>query len=90
MQLQPSDLLCDTAGCLFLVLTAKYSYYWDFYLFLLHLHLLIVSVGIVQDLSRDDKMDPMQQQILSFISYIGCGISAIFLAVTLLTHLSFE
>lgn len=29
-------------------------------------------------------------QILSFISHIGCGISAIFLAVTLLTYLSFE
>uniref|UniRef100_A0A3Q0T378 Adhesion G protein-coupled receptor G2a n=1 Tax=Amphilophus citrinellus TaxID=61819 RepID=A0A3Q0T378_AMPCI len=30
-----------------------------------------------------------QAQILTFITYIGCGISAIFLAVTLLTYLSF-
>uniref|UniRef100_A0A3Q2XWN9 G-protein coupled receptors family 2 profile 2 domain-containing protein n=1 Tax=Hippocampus comes TaxID=109280 RepID=A0A3Q2XWN9_HIPCM len=31
-----------------------------------------------------------QAQILTFITYIGCGISAIFLAATLLTYLSFE
>uniref|UniRef100_A0A668TJE6 G-protein coupled receptors family 2 profile 2 domain-containing protein n=1 Tax=Oreochromis aureus TaxID=47969 RepID=A0A668TJE6_OREAU len=33
--------------------------------------------------------DPKNAQILTFITYIGCGISAIFLAITLLTYLSF-
>uniref|UniRef100_A0A3Q0SNX7 Adhesion G protein-coupled receptor G2a n=1 Tax=Amphilophus citrinellus TaxID=61819 RepID=A0A3Q0SNX7_AMPCI len=40
----------------------------------------------MQDLSRQGIMDRQQAQILTFITYIGCGISAIFLAVTLLTH----
>uniref|UniRef100_A0A8C9Z833 G-protein coupled receptors family 2 profile 2 domain-containing protein n=1 Tax=Sander lucioperca TaxID=283035 RepID=A0A8C9Z833_SANLU len=35
-------------------------------------------------------IDRKQAQILTFITYIGCGISAIFLALTLLTYLLFE
>lgn len=49
-----------------------------------------LSAGVLQDLSRGNKTDPQQMRILSFITYIGCGISAIFLSVTLLTYLSFE
>lgn len=35
-------------------------------------------------------IDPRHAQILTFITYIGCGVSAIFLAFTLLTYLLFE
>lgn len=28
--------------------------------------------------------------ILSFITYVGCGVSTVFLAVTLLTYVAFE
>lgn len=43
-----------------------------------------------QDLSRQGLPDHQQAQALTFITYIGCGISAVFLAATLLTYLSFE
>ncbi|XP_075872207.1 adhesion G-protein coupled receptor G2-like [Nelusetta ayraudi] len=50
----------------------------------------LTSFAILLDLSRDNQSDPQQMLILSFITYIGCGISAVFLSVTLLTYLSFE
>ncbi|XP_076617091.1 uncharacterized protein adgrg2a isoform X2 [Chaetodon auriga] len=50
----------------------------------------LTSFAILLDLSREGLTDRQQAQILTFITYIGCGISAIFLAVTLLTYLSFE
>ncbi|XP_041817550.1 adhesion G-protein coupled receptor G2 isoform X2 [Chelmon rostratus] len=50
----------------------------------------LTSFAILLDLSREELNDHQQAQILTFITYIGCGISAIFLAVTLLTYLSFE
>ncbi|XP_070841852.1 adhesion G-protein coupled receptor G2-like [Chaetodon trifascialis] len=50
----------------------------------------LTSFAILLDLSREGLADRQQAQILTFITYIGCGISAIFLAVTLLTYLSFE
>uniref|UniRef100_A0A3P8VHZ5 Si:dkey-259j3.5 n=1 Tax=Cynoglossus semilaevis TaxID=244447 RepID=A0A3P8VHZ5_CYNSE len=34
--------------------------------------------------------DPLHATILTFITYIGCGISAIFLSITILTYLAFE
>ncbi|KAI4792950.1 hypothetical protein KUCAC02_033029, partial [Chaenocephalus aceratus] len=34
--------------------------------------------------------DPQNNRILTFITYIGCGISAIFSAATLLTYVAFE
>nr|XP_057916341.1 mucin-17-like isoform X2 [Doryrhamphus excisus] len=49
----------------------------------------LTSFAILLDLSREGIRDPQQAQILTFITYIGCGISAIFLAATLLTYLSF-
>ncbi|XP_053715501.1 mucin-5AC-like isoform X1 [Synchiropus splendidus] len=50
----------------------------------------LTSFAILLDLSRGGITDRLQSQILTFITYIGCGISAIFLAVTLLTYLSFD
>uniref|UniRef100_F6ZAD7 Adhesion G-protein coupled receptor G2 n=1 Tax=Ornithorhynchus anatinus TaxID=9258 RepID=F6ZAD7_ORNAN len=42
-----------------------------------------------QDLSRP-PLPPIQVLILTFITYIGCGLSAIFLSVTLVTYIAFE
>ncbi|KAI9516791.1 hypothetical protein NQZ68_013849 [Dissostichus eleginoides] len=50
----------------------------------------LTSFAILLDLSREGIIDRQQAQILTFITYIGCGISAIFLALTLLTYLLFE
>lgn len=48
-----------------------------------------VRFYVEQDLSRQGLPDHRQAQALTFITYIGCGISAVFLAATLLTYLSF-
>ncbi|XP_073344180.1 adhesion G-protein coupled receptor G6-like [Pagrus major] len=50
----------------------------------------LTAFAILLDLSREGLIDRQQAQILTFITYIGCGISAIFLSVTLLTYLCFE
>ncbi|KAM6900084.1 adhesion G-protein coupled receptor G2 [Xenentodon cancila] len=50
----------------------------------------LTSFAVLLDLSREGIVDRQHAQILTFITYIGCGISAIFLAVTLLTYLSFQ
>ncbi|XP_038147041.1 adhesion G-protein coupled receptor G2 [Cyprinodon tularosa] len=50
----------------------------------------LTSFAILLDMSREGITDPLQAKILSFITYIGCGISSVFLAVTLITHLLFE
>ncbi|KAM6953384.1 adhesion G-protein coupled receptor G2 [Aplochiton taeniatus] len=50
----------------------------------------LTSFAILLDLSREGVTDRQQALILTFITYIGCGISAIFLSVTLLTYLSFQ
>ncbi|XP_058884007.1 uncharacterized protein LOC117405720 [Acipenser ruthenus] len=50
----------------------------------------LTSFAVLMDLSRSNQTDPEQLRILTFITYIGCGISAIFLSVTLVTYLSFE
>ncbi|KAL7389918.1 hypothetical protein ABVT39_011840 [Epinephelus coioides] len=49
----------------------------------------LTSFAILLDLSRETLTSRVQATILTFITYIGCGISAIFLSVTLLTYLSF-
>ncbi|XP_047200551.1 adhesion G-protein coupled receptor G2 [Hippoglossus stenolepis] len=49
----------------------------------------LTSFAILLDLPREGLIDREHAQILTFISYIGCGVSAIFLAVTLMTYLSF-
>ncbi|XP_072307429.1 uncharacterized protein [Eucyclogobius newberryi] len=50
----------------------------------------LTSFAVLLDLSREGIMDRKQAQILSFITYIGCGVSVLFLSVTILTYLSFE
>lgn len=35
-------------------------------------------------------MDPKNHQVLTFITYVGCGISSVFSAATLLTYVAFE
>lgn len=49
----------------------------------------LTSFGILLDLSREPIISRTQATILTFITYIGCGVSAIFLAITLLTYLAF-
>lgn len=63
------------------------------------LHLLALNKGeryilwglyiVFQDVSRGHISDA-DSQILTVISYLGCGISSIFLGITLLTYLAFE
>ncbi|KAG5268070.1 hypothetical protein AALO_G00207910 [Alosa alosa] len=50
----------------------------------------LTSFAVLMDLSGEGITDRLQATILSFITYIGCGVSAIFLAITLLTYISFE
>ncbi|KAM8898958.1 uncharacterized protein AB9W97_009645 [Spinachia spinachia] len=49
----------------------------------------LTSFAILLDLSRQPVLSREQATILSFITYIGCGISSIFLSITLLTYLAF-
>ncbi|XP_021101010.1 adhesion G-protein coupled receptor G2 isoform X7 [Heterocephalus glaber] len=49
----------------------------------------LTSFGILLDLSRT-SLPPGQMMALTFITYIGCGLSAIFLSVTLVTYIAFE
>ncbi|XP_071387441.1 adhesion G-protein coupled receptor G4 [Centroberyx affinis] len=50
----------------------------------------LTSFAILLDVSRGEGTDPQHTLILNFITYIGCGISAIFLAVTLFTYICFQ
>ncbi|CAM4729642.1 unnamed protein product [Leuciscus chuanchicus] len=48
----------------------------------------LTSFGILLDISKT-SIPPEHIIILTYITYIGCGISAIFLSITLLTYLAF-
>ncbi|XP_051542114.1 adhesion G-protein coupled receptor G2-like [Myxocyprinus asiaticus] len=48
----------------------------------------LTSFGILLDISKT-PISAEQRKILTYITYIGCGISAIFLSITLLTYLAF-
>uniref|UniRef100_A0A2K5YFB9 Adhesion G protein-coupled receptor G2 n=1 Tax=Mandrillus leucophaeus TaxID=9568 RepID=A0A2K5YFB9_MANLE len=48
----------------------------------------LTSFGILLDLSRTSVL-PAQTMALTFITYIGCGLSSIFLSVTLVTYVAF-
>ncbi|XP_053467528.1 adhesion G-protein coupled receptor G2 [Ictalurus furcatus] len=50
----------------------------------------LTSFAVLMDISRGGITDQVQGTILTFITYIGCGISAIFLSITLLTYLAFD
>uniref|UniRef100_A0A4W2II27 Adhesion G protein-coupled receptor G2 n=1 Tax=Bos indicus x Bos taurus TaxID=30522 RepID=A0A4W2II27_BOBOX len=49
----------------------------------------LTSFGVLLDLSRT-SLPPAQMMALTFITYIGCGLSSIFLSVTLVTYIAFE
>ncbi|XP_029625741.1 adhesion G-protein coupled receptor G2 isoform X3 [Salmo trutta] len=49
----------------------------------------LTSFGVLLDISRTGITNHLQATILTYITYIGCGVSAIFLSVTLLTYLAF-
>ncbi|XP_062869688.1 adhesion G-protein coupled receptor G2-like isoform X2 [Trichomycterus rosablanca] len=50
----------------------------------------LTSFGVLMDISRGGSISKLQAMILTYITYIGCGISVIFLSLTLLTYLAFE
>ncbi|NXE12367.1 AGRG6 protein, partial [Lophotis ruficrista] len=51
----------------------------------------LTHFGVLMDLQRTvTQIDPQNTKVLTFITYIGCGISAIFSAATLLTYVAFE
>ncbi|KAJ8396174.1 hypothetical protein AAFF_G00020410 [Aldrovandia affinis] len=51
----------------------------------------LTHFGILMDISGSTaQIDAQNTKILTFITYIGCGISAIFSAATLLTYIAFE
>nr|KAF6359401.1 adhesion G protein-coupled receptor G2 [Myotis myotis] len=49
----------------------------------------LTSFGVLLDLSRT-SLPAAQMMALTFITYIGCGLSSIFLSVTLITYIAFE
>ncbi|NWV37516.1 AGRG6 protein, partial [Grantiella picta] len=51
----------------------------------------LTHFGVLMDLQRTvTQINPQNTKVLTFITYIGCGISAIFSAATLLTYIAFE
>nr|XP_014593712.1 adhesion G-protein coupled receptor G6 isoform X2 [Equus caballus] len=51
----------------------------------------LTHFGVLMDLQGTaSQMDARNTRILTFLTYIGCGISAIFSATTLLTYVAFE
>ncbi|XP_044867340.1 adhesion G-protein coupled receptor G6 isoform X5 [Mauremys mutica] len=51
----------------------------------------LTHFGVLMDLQGTaSQIDPQNNKVLTFITYIGCGISAIFSAATLLTYIAFE
>ncbi|XP_039202743.1 adhesion G-protein coupled receptor G6 isoform X2 [Crotalus tigris] len=51
----------------------------------------LTHFGVLMDLPRTaSQIDSVNTKVLTFITYIGCGISAIFSAATLLTYIAFE
>ncbi|XP_075710137.1 adhesion G-protein coupled receptor G2 isoform X2 [Rhinoderma darwinii] len=50
----------------------------------------LTSFAILMDVSPNDPINPKDLLVLTFITYIGCGLSAIFLSVTLVTYIAFE
>ncbi|KAK1903647.1 Adhesion G-protein coupled receptor G4 [Dissostichus eleginoides] len=63
--------------------------FWDFQKMTSCLCDHLTHFAVLLDVSRT-PIGEADSQILTVISYLGCGISAIFLGITLLTYLSFE
>lgn len=49
----------------------------------------VEKVVCVQDVSRT-TLDPVNEQILTIITYVGCGVSSLFLGITVLIYTIFE
>ncbi|XP_041429847.1 adhesion G-protein coupled receptor G4-like [Xenopus laevis] len=49
----------------------------------------LTHFGVLLDLSRED-VDPSNDRIMSLLTYAGCGISSLFLGVSLVTYLAFK
>ncbi|NXR05929.1 AGRG2 protein, partial [Semnornis frantzii] len=50
----------------------------------------LTSFAVLMNLYGNTPTSPTQELVLTFISYIGCGLSAIFLSITLVTYIAFE
>ncbi|NXJ36439.1 AGRG2 protein, partial [Ciconia maguari] len=50
----------------------------------------LTSFAVLMNLYGNTPLKPTQELVLTFISYIGCGLSAIFLSITLVTYIAFE
>ncbi|CAJ0961909.1 unnamed protein product [Ranitomeya imitator] len=50
----------------------------------------LTSFAILLNVSPNEQQNPEDLLVLTFITYIGCGLSAIFLSVTLVTYIAFE
>ncbi|XP_043830581.1 adhesion G-protein coupled receptor G4 [Dromiciops gliroides] len=49
----------------------------------------LTHFGVLMDLSRSE-VDKINEQILTIITYSGCGISSLFLGIALVTYLAFQ
>ncbi|XP_035807231.1 adhesion G-protein coupled receptor G4 [Amphiprion ocellaris] len=49
----------------------------------------LTHFGVLLDVSRT-QVDPVNEQILTIITYLGCGVSSLFLGITVLTYTAFE
>ncbi|CAK6957240.1 adhesion G-protein coupled receptor G4 isoform X1 [Scomber scombrus] len=49
----------------------------------------LTHFGVLLDVSRT-QLDPVNEQILTMITYVGCGVSSLFLGITVLTYTAFE
>ncbi|XP_024921756.1 adhesion G-protein coupled receptor G4 [Cynoglossus semilaevis] len=49
----------------------------------------LTHFGVLLDVSRT-QLDPVHEQILTIITYAGCGVSSLFLGVTVLTYTVFD
>ncbi|KAM6290890.1 adhesion G-protein coupled receptor G2 isoform 2-T2 [Porphyrio hochstetteri] len=50
----------------------------------------LTSFAVLMNVYGSTPVNPTQELVLTFISYIGCGLSAIFLSITLVTYIAFE
>ncbi|KAG9485709.1 hypothetical protein GDO78_008673 [Eleutherodactylus coqui] len=50
----------------------------------------LTSFAILMNVSPNEPINPEDLLVLTFITYIGCGLSAIFLSVTLITYIAFD
>ncbi|XP_040006974.1 adhesion G-protein coupled receptor G4 [Xiphias gladius] len=49
----------------------------------------LTNFGVLLDISRT-QVDPANEQILTIITFVGCGVSSLFLGITVLTYTVFE